>query len=363
MLLLSSSAIALGERAIRLERDIMPHKYLISRRRFVASAAAALGVTQLASLPAFAQATKVTTAFGWVPNVQYAGHWIALEKGYFAEEGVSGEYLPGGPNAPQSLVTLATGNAQVAHGQWLPFLDARARNNDFVMLGANFPTNPAGVISLPAKPIRTAQDLAGARILTQVESDKQIIEAIFSLAGMTADYTIVPSGFSPEPLLAGDGDVYMCFVTNQPITLEKLGMVEGKDFIVTLLADLGYVQPGVIFVAERSTVQTRRADLVAYLRALLRGWQENAKDPTVAARLVVEKYGVDLGLDLAQQVRQNELQIPYVEAPDGKGMFYLDEAMVKGPMLDVARAQGREVPEDLSTIYDMSLLEEARSNL
>jgi hypothetical protein len=32
-------------------------------------------------------------------------------------------------------------------------------------------------------------------------------------------------------------------------------------------------------------------------------------------------------------------------------------------MFDVARAQGREVPEDLSTIYDMSLLEEARSNL
>lgn len=342
----------------------MTRNSLISRRQFVAGAGASLGMMPLIGSRAVAETpASLTTAFGWVPNIQYAGHWIALENGYFAEEGIDAKHLPGGPNAPQSLVTLATGNAQVAHGQWLPLLDARARGNDFIMIGANFPINPAGVISLPGKPIRQASDLVGARILAQVEADRQIIDAIFALNNLPSDYTFVPSGFSPEPLLAGDGDVYMAFVTNQPITLEKMGMVQGQDFIVTLLADLGYIQPGVIFVADRTTINGRRDELVRYLRALLRGWKKNAEDPEFAARLVVDKYGADLGLDVSQQIRQNELQIPYVEAPQGKGMFWLDEAMVTGPMYDVARAQQREVPKAVSDILDMSLLVEAQAGL
>ncbi|ODT67377.1 MAG: twin-arginine translocation pathway signal protein [Pelagibacterium sp. SCN 63-23] len=342
----------------------MTHNSQISRRRFVAAGTAGLALMPFLGAWAFAQPqVSLTTAFGWVPNVQYAGHWIALEKGFFAEEGIDAQHLAGGPNAPQSLVTLATGAAQVAHGQWLPLLDARARGNDFVMIGANFPINPAGVISLPGKPIRQASDLVGARILAQGEADREIIEAIFALNNLEADYTFVPSGFSPEPLLAGDGDVYMSFVTNQPITLEQMGMVQDRDFIVTLLADLGYVQPGVIFTTDRATLESRRDELVRYLRALLRGWKANAEDPEVAARLVVEKYGADLGLDLNQQIRQNELQIPYVEAANGKGMFWLDEAMVTGPMYDVARVQKRELPADVSDILDISLLAEAQASL
>lgn len=342
----------------------MTHHWTISRRRFLAAAGASAALVPFLGTKAFAQdLTTLTTAFGWVPNVQYAGHWIALENGYFAEEGIDAAYLAGGPNAPQSLVTLATGNAQVAHGQWLPLLDARARDNDFVMIGANFPINPAGMISLPGKPIRQASDLVGARILAQGEADREIIEAIFALNDLEPDYTFIPSGFSPEPLLAGDGDVYMSFVTNQPITLERMGMMPGEDFIVTLLADLGYIQPGVIFTTERATLDTRRDELVRYLRALLRGWQTNAEDPEVAARLVIDKYGADLGLDLDQQIRQNELQIPYVQAPDGKGMFWLDESMVTGPMYDVARVQNRPLPAALSDIWDMSLLEEAQASL
>lgn len=341
----------------------MSDKPAISRRHFMAGASIAIGGTLLGQ-PALSQSqAEITTAFGWVPNVQYAGHWLALENGYFAEEGIDARHLPGGPNAPQSLVTLATGSAQVAHAQWLPLLDARARGNDFVMLGANFPINPAGVISLPDRPIHQASDLVGARILAQVESDRQIIDTIFTLAGLEPDYTFVPSGFSPEPLLAGDGDVYMAFVTNQPITLEQLGMTEGEDFIVTLLADLGYVQPGVIFATERATLENQREILVGYLRALARGWHENAQDPALAPRLVVDKYGADLGLDLDQQIRQNELQIPYVEAPDGKGMFWLDEGFVTGPMYDVARAQDRELPDSVGELYDPSLLAEALESL
>jgi len=341
----------------------MNRSFSISRRNMLIAGASAAGAAILPSFSRAQASPTLTTAFGWIPNVQYAGHWIALERGYFGEEGLNAEHLPGGPNAPNALVTLSTGNAQVAYGQWLPFLDARDRGNDFVMIAANFPVNPTGFMSLPGRPIRNPADLVGTRILAQNESDKQIIETIFKLNNLPIDYTFVPAGFSPEPLLAGDGDVYICFMTNQPITLEKMGLKADEDFIVASMADFGYIQPGATFITDRATLESRRDDLVAYLKALIRGWTENERDAEVAARLTVEKYGADLGLDLQQQIRQNELQIPYTRARDGR-MFWIDPADVTGPMYTIAREAGRSnLPEDVGEILDTSLLQEAHASL
>jgi hypothetical protein len=49
--------------------------------------------------------------------------------------------------------------------------------------------------------------------------------------------------------------------------------------------------------------------LVGFFKALLRGRAINVKDTSYAARLAVEKYGGDLGLDLQQQVTLNRLQV------------------------------------------------------
>lgn len=336
----------------------------LSRRNFIAGACA--GAALLAAAPrSFAQtATPLRAALNWLPNVQYAGFWVALEKGYFAEEGIDPQYFPGGPNAPNSLVTLAADGADLGMGLWLPFLDARARDNDMIMLGANFPTGQNGFISLPGKPITKPEDLVGARILGQNESDKQIIETMLATAGLPLDYEFVPAGFSPEPLLAGDGDAYICFVTNQPITLENMGMVQGKDFIVARFDDFGYSAPNTIFISTRAKVEAERDLYVRYLRALARGWQENEKDPAFAANLVVNKYGIDLGLDLAQQTRQNELQIPLAKDAAGR-YFALDPNLVANGLYDLARKSGKAdvLPEDPSVLYDLSLLDEALAGL
>ena len=68
------------------------------------------------------------------------------------------------------------------------------------------------------------------------------------------------------------------------------------------------------------------------MRATIRGWQDNAADPSVAARLAVENYGADLGLDLAQQTRENELQIPYTQSDltQANGIFRIDPERISG---------------------------------
>jgi len=321
----------------------------------------ALALAAAAFLPghALAQArTRMTMALNWIPNAQFAGLWIAMERGHFAAEGVDARFTSGGPNAPDSLVALAAGNAQVSIANWLPFLDAVARGNDFVIIGATYARSPGALCSMARRPVRVPRDLVGARVLAQTPSDRLIIDAILSMANLPREFTMRPTGFSPEPLVNGDGDAYFCFAINQPITLEQMGLTAGRDFHVTLLDEFGFRLPGAFIVTRRSIIQQNRAAVVGYMRALGRGWRENEADPAVGARLAVQRYGVDLGLNLAQQTRQNELQIPLVRNSAGPGFFWFDPALVTGSMTEIARATDRRVPP-AEQILDLSIVEEA----
>ena len=149
----------------------------------------------------------------------------------------------------------------------------------------------------------------------QGPNERAMLQALFRINGLAENYTMVPVGFSPEPLLEGAGDAYFCFVTNQPQTLERMGLREGTDFYVTRLYDLGYRVSTSLLTVERKTLRNRRSELVRFLGALLRGHAVNAADPAYGARLAVERYGADLGLDLQQQTTLNRLQIPLEMEP------------------------------------------------
>jgi hypothetical protein len=58
-------------------------------------------------------------SLGWVPDVEYADLWIALERHYIADAGLRFSYLPGGPNAPQPVLEISAGEADFGDSDWL----------------------------------------------------------------------------------------------------------------------------------------------------------------------------------------------------------------------------------------------------
>ena len=305
----------------------------------------------------------LTMALGWVPDVEYADLWVALEQRYVADAGLHFHYLPGGPNAPQPVLEISAREADFGDSDWLPLCDALLQGNDFVVLGSLFPVTPGGLISLPAHPVHTPADLVGKRFLVQGPNERAMLQALFRINGLKEDYTMVPVGFSPEPLLEGAGDVYFCFVTNQPHTLEQMGLRQGTDFFVTRLYDLGYRVSGGLLTIERQNLKARRGEMVAFLKALLRGHAANAGDPAYGARLAVDRYGADLGLDLEQQTTLNRLQITLETEPGATIPFWFSMEAFAGTMYTVARVTGRPPLPPPATVRDMSLLEEAYHEL
>ena len=341
----------------------------ISRRCFLKAASGTLATGAAPALlvsGAHAQGvTPITVALTWITNVEYAGLWIGLERGYFREEGLDVKALPGGPNAPAPLVTVAAGKAQIGYANWFPFLDAVSKGNDFLLIGHTFPVSPLGILSLAAKPILKPADLVGAKILAQGPTERTAVEAVLALNNLPKQVSFIPTGFSPEPLLSKQGEGYTAFVTNQSITLENMGLARGKDFHFVSFDELGYRTYASGLFTSRQMLQEHRGQVVGFMRALVRGWNDNQKDPTLAPKLVLAKYGVDLGLNAKQQTRQNELQLGLMKNPRApqKRILELDRESITGPMYAAARAAGRSSPPPVEKIADFGVMEEVYRTL
>ena len=135
---------------------------MMNRRHFISSLAAGAATTPLISRLGYAKdLAKVRLQLGWIANVEYVGVFLGIEKGYFADEGVDVSYSPGGPNAPDALVVVAAGSADLGFTSWLQLLDAIDKGNDFIIVGTSFQQSPLGILSLAKKPILKPRDIVG----------------------------------------------------------------------------------------------------------------------------------------------------------------------------------------------------------
>lgn len=320
----------------------------------------ATGAAATASSTSTAAPAKLKVALGWIPNVEFAGYWIAQSKGYYAAENLTVDFMPGGGSAPDPTVSVSGGVADLGiHPAMASVVQAVTKGNDFVMIGAQYQSSPGGLVSLASDPVKTPQDLVGAKILGQ-QGTQAGIEAVLQLAGLPKKFSFIPVGFDPSPLVRKRGKAYTCFVTNQPITLEETFHLQpGRDYEVVTYAELGLPSYADVVFCKRSFLRSKGDVLQRFMRATVKGWQDNAKDPSVAAKLAVTRYGVDLGLDLKQQVRQNVLQIPLTQSAltRSKGLFRIDESLLGGEMYDAMRASGTNELPDVAKIVDRSVLD------
>jgi hypothetical protein len=82
------------------------------------------------------------------------------------------------------------------------------------------------------------------------------------------------------------------------------------------------------------------------------------------AELVVKKYGVDYGLDVGQQTRENELQQPllYPIGNNSHPLLTVDKDVIGGVLYAGAKASGRTTLPDVDKIADYSLALEANKD-
>ncbi|MGE3990817.1 ABC transporter substrate-binding protein [Pseudorhodoplanes sp.] len=334
-----------------------------SRRNFLTGASAAtlgLGASALlgSSVIVSAQGVKIPIQLNWIPSADFAGFYNADAMGFYKAEGLTVEFLPGGPNMQAVEQVISGGVATAGLPTFLTTtVNAVQKKADLVVIGTVFQTSPLALISLAKTPLKTAKDLVGKRI-GGTQGRKRELDAVFRINNLDPnDYRFVPVGFDPTPLVKGDIDVMSVFSTSeQTYSLTDKGI----EINLAYYADLGlptYTDP--IVVSGKVLKENRKA-ILGFLRASIKGWEMNVRDPETAPKFLAERYAGSTKIDIARQIRVNRAQMPLTQSAltKEKGMLWLDKALIKGPIYAGLTAAGVTDLPDVDSYVDTSLLSE-----
>ena len=217
-------------------------------------------------LPGSAHALeKVSLQLKWLHQFQFAGYYVALEKGFYRNAGLDVEIRGGGPGI-DAAVDVASGKADFGvcmTGVLLP----RPDQEKIVVLGVIFQHSAANILVPSRARINALPDLKGRRLMDASGSDD--LAAMLKQQGV--DYAALPrvehTG-NPLDLVAGKADAMVSYVTNEPFVLEQ-NRVPYRSFTPRTFGFDFYGDN----LCTTDTLSRRKPAIVqAFLEASLKGW-------------------------------------------------------------------------------------------
>jgi NitT/TauT family transport system substrate-binding protein len=257
------------------------------------------GVTQTQ-----APLTHVRLPMGFIPNVQYAPFYVAVDQGYFREAGIEIEFDYSTETDGMALVGANELQFSLVSGEQV--LLARAQGLPVVYVLGWWQDYPVGVVAKAEQGITQPEDLAGKRVgLPGTFGASYIgLRALLSTAGLQeSDIAMDSIGFNQvEALVADQEDAVVIYVNNEPIQLRA----QGYEVDVIRVAD--YMQLASNGLITNENTLAENPDLVARMvQATLRGVRFAIEEPEEAFE--ISKKFVE-NLDQANQ----EIQMRVLEA-------------------------------------------------
>lgn len=236
---------------------------------------------------------QIRLPMGFVADPQYAPFYVAVEKGYFAAEGLEIEFDYSFETDGIALVGANELPLAIVSGEQV--ILARAQGLPVVYVMEWFQQYPVAVMSLASAGITTPQDLAGRNVgLPGFWGASYVGYAgLLAANGLTeADVIAEDIGFNQmEALLTGQSEAVVVYLNNEPIQL----LNQGEEIDVLAVADyIDLVANGII---TNETTLANEPELVAsFVRAVLLGLADTIADPA-AAYEISKKYveGLDDG--------------------------------------------------------------------
>jgi len=236
---------------------------------------------------------SVTLGMGFVPNVQFAPFYVAVEKGYFADEGIQIEFDYGWETDLLKLVGSegvgTNPGLQFAIGSGDQVILARSQGLPIVYVLNWYRLFPVCVVSLQGAGIHEPEDLVGRRVGTPATYGASYIgwRALLDAAGLNAtDIELISIGYTQVGALAeGLVDAALCYAMNEPVQMQAAG----QEVDVIYVADYTNLVSNGLFTNEK-TIREHPELVQGMVRAALRGLSYTLEHPDEAFQISLKHF-------------------------------------------------------------------------
>lgn len=265
-------------------------QFRVSRRGFIRTAAAmgavAAGQSLLSIKPASAASpAKIRLQLGWLASNGLLGEVVAMKKGYYAEQGIELEIVPGGPNV-DGVAGVASGQSTLGQISSSPsVMLARGAGMPLKAIAAGYQKHPYAYFSRKGKPIRSAQDMIGKTVAIQ-PTGTILLRALLAKNNVLEDKVkIVNMGADMNQLVTGQADAVVGWLTNTNAL-----KVLGDDRVDLMLWDTGIQLYANVYYTTDKELADHPKELAGWMAATARGWGYARDHQEEAVNLLVEAF-------------------------------------------------------------------------
>ena len=235
---------------------------------------------------------KITLQLKWVTQAQFAGYYVANDKGYYREANLDVTINPGGPDiAPEQVIAGAGADVIV---DWMPgALAAREKGVALVNISQPFKQSGLELTCRAATGIKKPEDLHGKTLGVWFSGNEYPFLSWMSKLGFKTDGSpggvkVLKQGFNVDPLLQKQADCISTMTYNEYWQVIDAGY-KPEQLVVFKYEDEGVatLEDG-LYVMEGKLKDPGFVDRMAkFVKASMKGWQSARNTPNEAAAIVL----------------------------------------------------------------------------
>jgi len=238
-------------------------------------------------------ADDVSLQLKWVTQAQFAGYYVALDKGFYSDEDLNVTIKPGGPDIAPAQV-IAGGGADVVL-DWMPSaLASREKGLDLVNIAQPFKTSGMMLTCRKDAGISSPADFAGKTLGVWFFGNEYPFLSWMSKLGLKTDgsdggVTVLKQGFNVDPILQGQAACVSTMTYNEYWQIIDAGLTP-DDLVVFKYEDQGVatLEDGMYVLGENLKDAAFKDKMVRFVRASMKGWKYAESHPDEAAGIVLD---------------------------------------------------------------------------
>lgn len=326
------------------------------KRRTLCATFAGTAFGLFSILPASAQdLVNASLRLKWLTQAQFAGFYVALEKGYYKDEGINLTINPGGPNLLTENLVATGGDTFGLSGGTDSVFAARDKGLPIVAIGVSHQVTPFVFVSHKDGPVQSVADFKGKTATTWFTGANHVLSAMLSKAGVApSDVDIQPQQVSVTPFVDKQVDIVTAtrynelYVINERVGADNLNLFVPEDSGVSFPRDT-------LIVSEQTAAE--KPELIEkFLRASVKGWKDAFANEAEAIDIIMK---VSPTLDRAQQefmLKEVKVLMTAGKAAND-GLFAIDKDAVGSANNLLAEYGVISKPVDLDAAFNASFIE------